>query len=965
MGVVGVQDNGLAAQLAGGGLHGLLPGQLKEVEEVGAGVLDAVGGELAAVVFQGLVVVAVVVGAHVHHVEAALHGHRVPEAAVVGRGLVAQEDAVAAGQGAQILAVGADEGKAALALLPGGHDQGVLGRGKHQEVAGDGVLHGAQAAVARGVGHAELFLVVEDHVLPAVAQLRGPLGGLRQPVEVEEIDGGVLDAVGGKAVVPLDGLVVVAVVVGAHAHDVIAALHGDELPLRQVRGPVLLEAQAVTGGAGGQVALFAPQGVIAVFRVGHAHGEDGSALVKGDAVLEARGIHGVETAGVGGGVQADDGCVGVVVENDLIALGQLLGADLPGGEVALQTGGGAEVAAVVQPPAPGEGSGVDLALVLDVLQNGLLDVAAAQVVVLVPDGVVRAEGAEAAAGVAQVVGVAGHDVGLVHGELPAVGKALDDDPAALGLVHVVGEVQAAEDHVGKVVADGGVADGAVLDRGLEPGGGVLLQHVLDLLTGQGQDVEHVVVVLVHLDDGLHGDLAGFHIVVVARNGRGRGHVHVNVVEAGGRVKGRLLLVGVVLEGQVLGAIGLLHVVDQIDGVGLLQVVVVGGIPLAHGIAGHLVHVLGGHLGVGHDLGLEGLVHGVAAQAQVPGLLDHILQLAVAVLREGENGLGELGAAAVDHQHVLAVLVLEIVVGVGAGVVVTGDDHVDALALGDHAGHLALGVLAEDQLAGGGAGAGVVGDDDELTALGLHHGQVVLDLPGCGALGVLGVGEDDAGVVVRNVPAGAVGVLQAQDADLVLDAADAEALDQVGSEDVLARLVDAVAAVVVEVGGDDGHAAAGQVLVGLCHGGPGVVELMVAQDGHVVADITQAEGHRGRFTALAGGDLAQLHRGNRGALVEVAVVDQQHVVAVGLPILGNSRGNPKHGVVFVAVCQNVLVPALAVHIRGGQHDEIQACSFLGRFCREAHGQQGQHHGQCQKQCQDSLGKVFFHTAYSFS
>ena len=40
------------------------------------------------------------------------------------------------------------------------------------------------------------------------------------------------------------------------------------------------------------------------------------------------------------------------------------------------------------------------------------------------------------------------------------------------------------------------------------------------------------------------------------------------------------------------------------------------------------------------------------------------------------------------------------VGVAVGVVVSRDHHVDALALGDHAGHLALAVLGEDQLPGG-------------------------------------------------------------------------------------------------------------------------------------------------------------------------------------------------------------------------------------------------------------------------
>ena len=283
---------------------------------------------------------------------------------------------------------------------------------------------------------------------------------------------------------------------------------------------------------------------------------------------------------------------------------------------------------------------------------------------------------------------------------------------------------------------------------------------------------------------------------------------------------------------------------------------------------------------------------------------------------------------------------------------TGDHQVDALILGNDALRLALGVDAEGQLAVSLAQTGVEHDRDEVAALCLHLGDVAGSLLGHVSLGVVAVGETDAGIVLGDVPTGAVRRDHAQQTDLDGAAGNVQLLGDVRSHGVLVLFMDAVGAVVIQVGADGGDTAPGHVGADLGHQIPAIVELVVADVGHIIADLGQAQRHGCRPIALALGKQVELVGGDGRALIEVAVVDKNDVVLVGLAFALHHGCDAEQVVVLVGVVEHVLVPAFAVDVRCGVECELGA---VGRLC-ENRGNKRQQHGHYAQQGKHSLGRL---------
>ena len=214
---------------------------------------------------------------------------------------------------------------------------------------------------------------------------------------------------------------------------------------------------------------------------------------------------------------------------------------------------------------------------------------------------------------------------------------------------------------------------------------------------------------------------------------------------------------------------------------------------------------------------------------------------------------------------------------------------------------------------------MVGDDDEVGTLCLDCGDVLLCFPCHRAGGVIGMGKDDAGIVVGNIPARAVGVFKADDGNLIVLAADGEGLEHIRCKDIFALGVDTVAAVIVEVGAQARHGVAlcavRQISADVVHEIPRVVKFMVADGGCVIADLLQAERHRVGQIGFALLLQRELVAGDGGTLIGIAVVDQDDILLLGAYALDRS-GYIEHAVCHFGIVQNIGVPAASVHIRGG-------------------------------------------------
>ncbi len=245
----------------------------------------------------------------------------------------------------------------------------------------------------------------------------------------------------------------------------------------------------------------------------------------------------------------------------------------------------------------------------------------------------------------------------------------------------------------------------------------------------------------------------------------------------------------------------------------------------------------------------------------------------------------------------------------------GDDHIHAGGVLNDVEHLVFGVHAKAQAVALGPQGSVVAHHDQVR-VDARLGPLLLDLfhlIGQVHLLVFRRGEDHAGVVVLHIPAGAVGVLQADDADGDLLVAHLDGLEQVGVEHPLAGVL------IVEVGADHGHVVVLQIVIDVAHRVPGVVELMVAQDGGVVADVGQGHRHGVHLIRQALGVLADLIGGDGCALIQISVVQKDHVLRpVGVPVLIDRCGHIEQTVVHAGVVEQIGVPHLAVYVGGG-HD----------------------------------------------
>ena len=469
-----------------------------------------------------------------------------------------------------------------------------------------------------------------------------------------------------------------------------------------------------------------------------------------------------------------------------------------------------------------------------------------------------------------------------------------------------------------VAAKARAGHGAVALELVEVRGG--LHPVHELFAGDLDHEQGVVIVLVQGIAVTQADVAGGlalcdqaaegEVLVCDRGGHGDdvllGRVDI-VVEAGGPDL-RLVdeVVGVALSIVVVGGIfpgagdGADLGVDE--GVGLLELLLHQGLQAVVGL------VAGGEVRRSDS---DGLAVGIVAEGIAQSVLGRGAgrdgDLAVSALGQGQDGLGNDAAAAVHDDDILTVLVLDR--GGVLGVVVAGQEHIVAGGVGDEIGGLVF--LVEGIRS---ALAAVRRDDDVVALRGQLFG-VALILPDVGLFGVVGVTEGAALIVAGDVPVGVVHVLQAEQADGELGAVGefvGEGLVR-GEDGFLALRLD-------DVGADDADRGAGQGGVGGFEHIVEVplnlraeVELVVAEDEGVIADVAQGDRHRAVHAVL----LQDIVAAQGAALQNVADVDNDAVIDLCAALEDDLRGLQ---IVFAQRAVGVGVPVVctAVHIRGG-HD----------------------------------------------
>ena len=165
---------------------------------------------------------------------------------------------------------------------------------------------------------------------------------------------------------------------------------------------------------------------------------------------------------------------------------------------------------------------------------------------------------------------------------------------------------------------------------------------------------------------------------------------------------------------------------------------------------------------------------------------------------------------------------------------------------------------------------------------------------------------------RQVPVGDVDILEAQDAHLELLAAHVEGHDLVGGHIGLLSLdVDVVGADGVHRRAGVLAGVVGQEIIEELLGLHVEVELVVAGDEGVVADVPEADGHGVVHAALHVHVVAD----DGAALDDVAVVDEDGAVH-GRPLLLHGGGHLQVAVFHFLAVDGVEVVALAVHVGGG-------------------------------------------------
>ncbi|SCJ10023.1 Uncharacterised protein [uncultured Flavonifractor sp.] len=515
----------------------------------------------------------------------------------------------------------------------------------------------------------------------------------------------------------------------------------------------------------------------------------------------------------------------------------------------------------------------------------------------------------------QAVGVEGHLEGLVVGDrLALIGHV--DHPAALGVAHVDVVVNAVE----LVGAEAAAGDGAVSLHGEVLG--AVLQPVLQLLAGHLDHVDQVVVILVEGVAVLQADGGGLSAIQQLADAE--------------------VLVGHGRSQRQVGAGGpQLSLMDQVHGVAL-DVEQVG---LIVPLAGQGANLLGDE---GQGPVVIGLHEGLQTGVVLVGGQVHVLALADgegAVGGDGDGGLGQGGGAAVDTGHSLAVGILHL--GDAHLVVVAGDDHVDAggvlhqvadLVLGREIGLAGLHGVAVTGAHQTAVLAGVAGDDDKVTALLFPHGllPVVGPLVGISPVSVVLVDKVGALVVGGQVPVGHVHVLKAQNTHLELLAAHVKGHDLVGLQvGLLGGDVDVVGTEGIHRGTGVLIGGVGQHVIENLLGLHVKVELMVAGDKGVVADVPQADGHGVVHAALHVHVVAD----DGAALDDVAVVDEDGAVH-GRPLFLHGGGHLQIAVLYFLAVNGVEVVAFSVHVGGGVDAQGEG---LGLRCHGRHADAAQQHG----------------------
>ena len=189
-------------------------------------------------------------------------------------------------------------------------------------------------------------------------------------------------------------------------------------------------------------------------------------------------------------------------------------------------------------------------------------------------------------------------------------------------------------------------------------------------------------------------------------------------------------------------------------------------------------------------------------------------------------------------------------------------------------------------------------------------------------------EPHPGKIGRQVQARDFRVLQPEDADLVRMSAHGDRFDDVWRECALPGFMLAVRAIIDGVGREYGNAVLLEPAVGVTHGLPVKVELMVPKHKGVVADHLQADRHGRRIGGLPRAVLVELRLGDLRPLEQIAVVDHDGVLAAEfLPMLLHRRQDAQHVVFLRAVSQDVRLPALAVHIRRRQNRDIRKARLI--------------------------------------
>ena len=251
----------------------------------------------------------------------------------------------------------------------------------------------------------------------------------------------------------------VAVVGGADVADVEAALRLFQIPCAQLRKLCGI-AEAVSGGTGGQIisgdCLKGKGSTLCGVLVDDLHGENCGRRICADILIYSGCCDTAETCGVLRRLQPHDDTLRWGVNHDLIAVMDL--GDFFCDDVAGERLRRVDIAGVIKLPAPVKGGRIHAALfcghVRQVFHDEILHDAAAEIIGLRPEGIGGGIGTEAAAGIAEVVVVHADKVGLIRVKGSAVGEAFNDDAAAFGLIHIIGEIDAAKDGVGKVFTDG-------------------------------------------------------------------------------------------------------------------------------------------------------------------------------------------------------------------------------------------------------------------------------------------------------------------------------------------------------------------------------------------------------------------------------------------------------------------------------------------------------------------------------